>query len=196
MKRDNKTQYALLGVLTRHECSGYDIKKFIENSIGYFWQESFGQIYPNLKKMEKEGLIKSRTVSDKKPSGKKSKKTGKTAGEKTVYSITKKGQKKLTDWLKLPVENSSYRNELLLKLFFGRQMNARDIENHLSTKQLYLEKILNEYRAVQRQIEEHGYKSPDRPYWLMTLDFGIRAARAELDWIDSAKKNPLSSKKS
>ena len=36
MKRENKTQYALLGILTQCECTGYDIKKFIETSIGFF----------------------------------------------------------------------------------------------------------------------------------------------------------------
>ncbi|AKA68713.1 PadR family transcriptional regulator [Clostridium scatologenes] len=57
MAKINKTKYALLGVLTLSSGSGYDIKKFCDSSIGHFWNENYGHIYPVLKKMEEEELI-------------------------------------------------------------------------------------------------------------------------------------------
>lgn len=186
MKRDNKTQYALLGVLTQFEGTGYDIKKFIETSIGYFWQESYGQIYPNLKKMEKEGLISSHRIAESKGTA------------KINYAITPTGRQKLLDWLRLPVENANYRNELLLKLFFGSQMNSRDITDHLTTRRIALENTLNAYRAIEKNLQSDDCNSPELPYWRITLNYGISTTKAELEWIlavdENIKKNDVNLK--
>ncbi|UCB53625.1 MAG: PadR family transcriptional regulator, partial [Candidatus Zixiibacteriota bacterium] len=48
MPRANKTEFAVLGLLSLSPMSGYDMKAFISQSIGYFWQESYGQLYPAL----------------------------------------------------------------------------------------------------------------------------------------------------
>jgi len=37
-----------LGMLTEGEASGYDLKKHFERSVGHFWSESYGRIYPML----------------------------------------------------------------------------------------------------------------------------------------------------
>ncbi len=68
MKRESKTQYALLGILSQCEMNGYEIRKYIETTISFFWNESFGQIYPTLKRLEEEGLI--REFEKKEDSGK------------------------------------------------------------------------------------------------------------------------------
>ncbi|MDS0525904.1 PadR family transcriptional regulator [Clostridium sp. SHJSY1] len=57
MAKTNKTKYALLGALSLMSGSGYDIKKFCDSSIGHFWNENYGHIYPVLQKMEQEELI-------------------------------------------------------------------------------------------------------------------------------------------
>ena len=54
MAKINKTKYALLGVLSIMSGSGYDIKKFCDSSIGYFWNENYGHIYPMLQRLEDE----------------------------------------------------------------------------------------------------------------------------------------------
>ncbi len=53
----SQTQYVLLGILAIHpNQSGYEIRKTIEQTVGFFWGESFGQIYPTLKRLVAEGL--------------------------------------------------------------------------------------------------------------------------------------------
>ena len=79
MSKSGKTKYALLGVLSMHPASGYDIKKFWDSSFGFFWQENYGNLYPLLQRMEHEQLI-SRTVSYTE---------GKPA--KNIYTVTDKG---------------------------------------------------------------------------------------------------------
>src|SRR5713101_9932570 len=56
MSKENKSRYAILGILSQGPMSGYAIKKFIEASISNFWNESYGQIYPILKQLSEEGL--------------------------------------------------------------------------------------------------------------------------------------------
>lgn len=50
-------RYVLLGLLQEEELSGYEMKKIIDIRMSFFWQESFGQIYPELGKLLEEGLI-------------------------------------------------------------------------------------------------------------------------------------------
>ena len=176
MKRENKTQYALLGILTQYECTGYDMKKFIETSIGYFWSESFGQIYPNLKKLEQQGLIRKARTADAKGS------------DRIIYAITPAGPKKLQQWLAKPAEPLSERNELLLKLFFGSQLDHDGIRQHLRRHQQTGEETLKVYAGVEKDIAVYKDKSPDYPFWRMTLDYGVERTKMELKWVKSANE--------
>lgn len=66
----------LLGLLEIEPLSGYDLGLVIRASVGHFWNESYGQIYPNLKRLEAEGFVTSKTERQKgKP-------------DRRVYSIT------------------------------------------------------------------------------------------------------------
>lgn len=174
MKRENKTQYALLGILTQYECSGYDMKKFIETSIGYFWSESFGQIYPNLKRLEQQGLVRKARTADAKGT------------DRIIYAITANGRKKLQQWLAKPAEPLAERNELLLKLFFGSQLDAEGMRRHLQRHRETAEATLKEYAGVEHDIASYRDKSPDYPFWRMTLDYGIQRTKMELQWVKSA----------
>jgi len=57
MARTNTTQYAILGLLSHQPQSGYDLKKTIDGSIGFFWNENYGHLYPILRRLEKAGLV-------------------------------------------------------------------------------------------------------------------------------------------
>ena len=103
----------LLGLLSVAPMSGYDLGQAIRASVGFFWNESYGQIYPNLKRLAAEGFVTAKTERQKgKP-------------DRRVYSITKKGRERLAAWLAVAPQPEIPRNELLLKLFFGAQVPRR-----------------------------------------------------------------------
>src|ERR1700694_4574756 len=108
MAKENKSKYAVLGALSVCPGSGYDIKKLMEQSTSNFWNESYGQIYPILKQLVEEELATSRAE----------KQEGKP--ERYIYTLTEQGREELQRWLAEPVERMVERNELLLKLFYGR----------------------------------------------------------------------------
>ena len=49
--------YAVLGLLSREELSGYDLKRWMERPLGYFWNARHSQIYPELARLEEEGFV-------------------------------------------------------------------------------------------------------------------------------------------
>jgi DNA-binding PadR family transcriptional regulator len=152
--------------------SGYDIKALIPESIGHFWSESYGQIYPSLKRMEAAGLVEKKTE----------RKKGKP--DRNVYLLTRQGREELRQWLRLPVVSAVPRNELLLKLFFGRQIPGSASRKHVEEYREKHRALLARYEAVERALKrEHG-GDPDLPYWLMTLSMGRYTSRAMLRWCE------------
>ena len=162
----------MLGFLTWGPMSGYDIKKAIEGSISNFWRESYGQIYPILKRIEAEGLA---TCSRRASEG---------GRDRNVYSITEAGRADLQRWLSDPTPPPRLRNELLLKLFFGRR---GDLSAHIGRLEEHRRdqlEALERYSQIRVELEANASGQPDLPYWLMTLRYGESEARALIGWCD------------
>ena len=52
------TAYVILGVLAWGPSSGYDVKAVVDRSVRFFWTASYGQIYPELRRLSDAGLVK------------------------------------------------------------------------------------------------------------------------------------------
>jgi len=170
--KENKSRYAVLGMLSLAPMSGYDLKKNIEISTSNFWTESYGQIYPMLKQLAEEGLTTSQI--EKKES----------RPERHVYTLTDKGWQALRAWLTEPVEYQLSRNELLLKLFFGRQMQTPISAEHVQKHRALQLQVLQHFDEIEAHLQANAAESPDLPYWLMTLSYGRHVAHALLAWCD------------
>ena len=170
--RANTTQFALLGMLSLRPMSGYDIRKTVQGSIAFFWTESYGQIYPMLKQLSAEGLVKPVRAES---SGRRN---------RNVYALTPKGRTRLRAWLAEPVGQEPARSELLLKIFFARHMDKSEVAGHLQRTRAEHHRLLERYAAVERKLKsEHG-GHPDLPYWLATLRFGQLRSEAIVRWCD------------
>jgi DNA-binding PadR family transcriptional regulator len=175
MAKDRKIDVVILGLLSHEDLTGYDIKKRLDGAIGFFWKGSFGNIYPALTAMEKEGLV----------SKKKSSKTG--GRERIPYHITKQGTKVLQAWLQEEQVSNELRYETLLKLHFGGavdrnvtirniQLFEEDVKRNLVVLKMYkdnLEKVLDE---------------EDHVFYYLTVTFGIDTYEAYLKWCAKAQK--------
>ncbi|MBI5346493.1 MAG: PadR family transcriptional regulator [Chlamydiae bacterium] len=169
MKKQNKTKFVILGLLTIQPLSGYDMKKLIKESIGYFWSESNGQIYPALNLLLKEKLIK---LSDEKSSSKKT---------RYIYSITTKGLSELKKWLSEDSNKIIHRDETLLKLFFGKNGSKNESIKKLKLREKKVFQMENEYLKIKDHLKEDE-ASPHYNYWIITLNYGLALAKAELSW--------------
>ena len=171
--RDQKTRFAVLGMLTLQPMSGYDIRKAIEESIAYFWSESYGQIYPILKELATDGLITGHT-------------TGSRFRNRKEYAITTAGRAALEAWLGTPPGNDVVRNELLLKLFFARNAPTARSLDHLEEYRRLQAAELQHFRGMERELIREHPSHRDLPYWLITLRFGISHCEATIRWAEDA----------
>src|SRR5256885_16262574 len=55
------TGRVILGMLRLGKRTGYEIKQIVDVSTRFFWAASYGQIYPELKRLEERGLVGSRS---------------------------------------------------------------------------------------------------------------------------------------
>ncbi|TGK85673.1 PadR family transcriptional regulator [Leptospira bourretii] len=175
MKRESKTQYALLGILSQCEMNGYEIRKYIESTISFFWSESFGQIYPTLAKLEEEGLIREWEKTDN--NGKK----------KKVYKITRPGLEAFRRWMDESPIQTNKRNELLFKVFFGRHMNPKLLTQQLEEEVRKQKEDLKLLKNFQKELDTDWEKHPDLEYWSLTLEYAEKQTKLNLDWIDKVK---------
>lgn len=169
----SRTAYVVLGMLSiEPKRSGYDIRRAIESSVGYFWGESYGQIYPALKQLSAEGLIaKCGTLGKQR---------------RQEYSITGAGTACLREWLALPFQNDPPRNEFLLKLFFGREASPDVVANHIRELQRRNQQSLQSLLEIQSLAPRLNADNPHLPYWMLTLHLGIAITKAAIDWSESA----------
>jgi len=173
--KNNRTAYVILGGLSiQPNLSGYELHKAIEENFGSFWGESYGQIYPTLKRLAAQGLIE---PSKSESAPKKRRQT---------YALTAAGRACLREWLALPFQNDPPRNEFLLKLFFGGEAapgvaisHVRELQERNRRMLATLEGIENEARGIESQ-------NPNKPYWMLTLGLGLALTRAALAWGESA----------
>lgn len=183
--RRNQTEFVLLGLLAIEASqSGYDLRRMIQGSVGYFWGESYGQIYPALQRLTKEGLIvESGAKAQSKPRSKK-----KAAGtkERRAFSITAEGRARLTEWLALPYRETPPRDEFLLKLFFGGEAGAPATERQILEFQKKNRGLLATLEEIGRLSHERNGQHPDFPYWILTLEYGVAGIRAQLEWSERA----------
>ena len=128
----------VLGLLAMRPRSGYDIKTVVDRSTRFFWAASYGQIYPELRRLEQDGLIEGESV----PNG---------ARDRRVYTITAAGRQALENWLLGSTTTVELRDESLLRLFFADALPFEQatqlLEGRKRGHEQYLE-ILREIEAL------------------------------------------------
>ena len=174
MAREKKIHVVILGLLNHEELTGYDIKKRIDGAIRFFWNGSFGNIYPALKELEEDKLVKSHNASE-------------GARERIAYHITAKGKKSLENWLKEERVCNELRYETLLKLFFA---GASDRETALRNIEVFEEEIKQDLQILKMHCKalEPIKEEEDHLYYYLTALFGAETYEAYLKWCEKAKK--------
>jgi PadR family transcriptional regulator AphA len=157
------TAKVILGMVAFGKRTGYEIKQFVDKTARHFMAASYGQIYPELKRLEEAGLLSAIDV----PSGGRA---------RTEYDLTPVGREALRDWLAEDKEPLyELRDEGMLKLFFADSNPERLVPN------LRLMRERNERKLTQlRALVEQASHGPEGAR--LTLDFGISLTQGLVDW--------------
>jgi DNA-binding PadR family transcriptional regulator len=116
--------------------TGYDIKQKIEISTRFFWGASYGQIYPELKRLAALGLVE----SEQDPRG---------GLKRTAYRLTPAGERVLHDWLTDQGHQLfEMRDEALLKIFFSDLLTPEELLANVTARREWCERTLELFREI------------------------------------------------
>ncbi|EGW39109.1 PadR family transcriptional regulator [Desulfosporosinus sp. OT] len=178
MVKKNMLKYIILGLLEKQDLTGYDIKKVFEEEIGEFWKSKHSQIYPELKKLEEQRLIRFKTEV-----------VG-TKLEKKYYTITEDGQAELMEWISSPTpEILATKNEFILKVYFIRDKKDKNIPK-MFKEQIVLHQDKLEHLKLRMQIVFPSQKEKELNYGhYLILDHAIRREEGYLLWLREQHDN-------
>ncbi len=174
------TGKVILGMLAARPRSGYEIKQLIDGSARFFWAASYGQIYPELKRLEKAGLV---TGADASKGGRR----------RTVYKLTAKGKRAAREWIGSKPEVYELRDEGLLALFFAGSIDPARTPEIARERAARAKSSAAELRAIERELEAKGRvegpeHEPDAGS-MAVLRYGIEMNEWAARWFERAAAN-------
>lgn len=169
-------RFAILGLLTQEELSGYEITKRFSQSVGYFWHARSQQIYPELARLEEEGHVEGRVVPQKgRP-------------DKRLYTITPRGREELLTWVVSPSPLTLVKDEFLLKVWCYGLVDPTAAIGVLARHRQMHEERLARFEQIAAGVDNREQPMEDEhfgPY--LTLLAGIAVERAFVDWAKAAE---------
>jgi PadR family transcriptional regulator AphA len=161
------TAYVILGMLSWRPMSGYDIKATVDTSTRFFWTASYGQIYPELRRLAEAGLVE-REPGDQEARG------------RTGYRPTAEGRRALRSWLREEPESFEMRDEGLLKLFFAAAAPETAAAT-LAAKRRHHLATAGRLRAIESAGEAEGFAE-------RVLRYGIECHEWMASWCEREAK--------
>ena len=174
------TGKVILGMLAARPRSGYEIKQLVDRSARFFWSASYGQIYPELKKLEKAGLISGDDSS-----------TG--ARQRTTFRLTAEGKRAAREWIAKPPEILETRDEGLLKLFFAGAIEPSRAAEIARERAAASRAKASELRVIWEAVDQTGH--PEGPAAdpdigsLTVLRYGIEMSEWAADFFERAAED-------
>ncbi len=165
----------ILGLLLYRSLSIYEIKKAIEQSVGFFYSSSYGNIQPSLKKLERDQLV---NTEQKVVNGRNRKE----------YSITANGRKQFKAWLSREIKIGKIQDEGLLRLFFLAELSDKEQLKLLEHYTGKLKQKITELKKVEEEVKKIKVAKKYQQamfYRMATLAFGIRYYQFELQWYEN-----------
>ena len=167
--------FALLGLLARSEGTGYDLTRRMDRPVGYFWTARHSQIYPELARLEADGLIRHRVVEGAGPMPTKR------------YAITAAGRRALADWVTSPIEDHPVRDLETLRIYSlwaADPAAARALVERLRGRHLA---ALEDYSRQREEVDaDPASHVPSAPLFgnRIALEAGVRGRKAAVEWCD------------
>ncbi len=135
-------RYALLALLTSTPMTGYDISRRFQSTVGHVWHAPDSQIYPELRKMESEGLVEAEAVEDG------------ARGEKRFYRPTETGIAALRDWMSAPIKYALDRDPAHLKAAYFEWSDPESARRMLEGHMRYYEELRTQWDGQIRDIDD------------------------------------------
>jgi DNA-binding PadR family transcriptional regulator len=179
-------RHVLLGLLSENPGHGYGLRKQVVHRLGHFRNINEGQLYTQLAKMEKEGLIEREVVvPDKGPARK-------------ILHITPKGKQEFMDWL----GSDRHEDEGVLydfmqgytffsKVNFFQHLDPEESLRKIASQLSLMEKKKCTYQEILSQMEQRGAD----PFRVRILAYGLKEVEHRIEWLKELESDLLSLEK-
>ncbi|WP_225846197.1 PadR family transcriptional regulator [Streptomyces sp. HPF1205] len=170
-------RHGLLGLLAEGPASGYDLARRFQEGIGSVWPAQHPQIYSELNRLSKAGLIEVDSHGPRR---------------RTAYRITDAGLAEVRRWLSEDEVDHSVRMEILLRSFFFWLMDPDDLKSRLAEEQKYFEQFASTLRAYAgaKDRGEWGTSRRTRAQRI-AVEAAIRMNEALADWARWAQESDV-----
>lgn len=155
-------KFPILGFLMESEMTGYDLKRRFLDPVGFFYRVSDGSLYPALKKLAHDGLVRMRTERR----GRRMRK---------VYAITTQGRERFLRLLREPAAPLYVYDEAQVKIYFGRHDPQAALEHLRRMRQFDSAAV-----AALRELTEQMEREHESPYRRITVEIGRAVNEAKL----------------
>jgi PadR family transcriptional regulator, regulatory protein AphA len=170
------TARVILGMLQLGARTGYEIKQAIEVSTRFFWGASYGQIYPELKRLTEAGLL---TASEAPRGGVR----------RTEYRLTAEGEQVLREWLAADDYGSfEMRDELLLRFFFADLLSGEDARAVVRRMRERSEWIVERFRELEPEAKDGFTEGSGELFPYLALRYGIGLMEWMAGWAAETER--------
>ena len=157
-------RHAVLGMLSVTSCTGYELTQWFDSSLQHAWHASHSQIYPELAKLEAEGLVEV---------------IGEGPRRSKTWAVTQAGREELRRWLMETEPNRAQRNETALRWFLVFRLEPEQRRAVLERELEFVEAAAAERRALTDKLDAEGKTGGFRP----VLELGARVDPAMIGWL-------------
>jgi DNA-binding PadR family transcriptional regulator len=165
-------ELAILGLLKERAMHGYQLRKRLADTLGSFWQVSYGSLYPALKRLQKEGAVEMIFPKDQ------------VGRRKNVYRVTEKGELLLAELLERAgqdtnTEDNGFKVRLAFFQYLKPETRIRLLERRRAQVEGHWSKQKESLQRMREQIDS---------YTSSLMNHELAATESDIRWLDDLIK--------
>jgi DNA-binding PadR family transcriptional regulator len=159
--------HALLALLSEGPKYGLRLQNEFESRTGSVWPLNVGQVYTNLQRLERDGLVESDDEG------------GERAQKR--YRITAGGDRELAEWLRTPPDLvPPPRDELVIKVLVALEVPGTDVHEILQAHRRHVIEVMQRYTRIKASAGEEDV------VLALVADAELFRLEAIVRWLDAA----------
>ena len=160
-------ELAILGLLKERAMHGYQLKKRLSDTLGSFWQVSYGSLYPALRRLQREAAVE--MIFPREQVGRR----------KNVYRITEKGEAFFAELLERAGQEATQDSGFSVRFAFFKYLKPETRIRLLERRRAFLEGRWSHLRESVQRLKE-GIDS----YTLSLMNHELSATEDDIKWLD------------
>src|SRR5919204_5926557 len=160
-------ELAILGLLKERSMHGYQLKKHLADTLGGFWQVSYGSLYPALKRLQRDGAVEMIFPKDQ------------VGRRKNVYRITPAGEELFAELLERAGQDATADDGFSVRFAFFQYLKPETRIRLLERRRAYLE---SRWSTIRQSLQ--SYKERIDSYTLSLMNHQLSATESDIRWLD------------